>query len=95
MEAIRNTLVIDIDINKQKQIAKVLSVLDKKIQLNLQICNELEALAKSIYDYWFIQFDFPNSNGKPYKTHGGKMKWDEEKSLNLGKLEICMILRIL
>jgi len=65
-------------INKQTQIAKVLSDLDAKIELNNKINAELEAMAKLIYDYWFVQFDFPNAKGKPYKTSGGKMVWSEE-----------------
>ncbi|EAY27372.1 restriction endonuclease subunit S [Microscilla marina] len=62
----------------QKQIAKVLSDLDAKIALNNQINAELEAMAKLIYDYWFVQFDFPDANGKPYKSSGGKMVYNEE-----------------
>jgi type I restriction enzyme S subunit len=62
----------------QQKIAKVLSDLDSKIELNNKINSELEAMAKILYDYWFVQFDFPDSNGKPYKTSGGKMVWNEE-----------------
>ena len=62
----------------QKKIAKVLSDLDSKIELNNRINAELEAMAKTLYDYWFVQFDFPDANGKPYKTSGGKMVWNEE-----------------
>lgn len=64
--------------NTQKQIAKVLSDLDAKIEVNNKINQELEALAKTIYDYWFVQFDFPDQNGKPYKSSGGKMVYNEE-----------------
>lgn len=60
-------------LNEQKRIADVLSVLDVKIELNNRINTELEAMAKTLYDYWFVQFDFPDTNGKPYKTSGGKM----------------------
>ncbi|MFA5329667.1 MAG: restriction endonuclease subunit S [Prolixibacteraceae bacterium] len=66
------------DINIQKQIASVLSDLDAKIELNRRINTELEAMAKTLYDYWFVQFDFSNKDGKPYKTSGGKMIWDGE-----------------
>ena len=59
-------------------IASVLSALDSKIELNNRINAELEAMAKTLYDYWFVQFDFPDKNGKPYKTSGGKMVWNEE-----------------
>jgi len=62
----------------QKKIATTLSVLDDKIELNNQINSELEKMAKTIYDYWFVQFDFPDKNGKPYKSSGGKMVWNEE-----------------
>ena len=66
------------DINKQKKISAVLSALDSKIDLNNRINAELEAMAKTLYDYWFVQFDFPDQNGQPYKTSGGKMVWSEE-----------------
>ena len=62
----------------QFKLAKVLSDLDSKIELNNRINTELESMAKLIYDYWFVQFDFPNENGKPYKSSGGKMVWSEE-----------------
>lgn len=61
----------------QKKIAEVLSELDAKIELNNCIDAELEALVKSIYDYWFVQFDFPDANGHPYKTSGGAMVWND------------------
>lgn len=66
----------DFDIYNQKQIAKVLSDLDDKIELNNKINTELEAMAKLIYDYWFVQFDFPDENGKPYKSSGGLMVYN-------------------
>lgn len=59
-------------------IAEILSSLDKKIINNKRITSELESFAKTIYDYWFLQFEFPNEEGKPYKTSGGKMVWCEE-----------------
>ena len=61
----------------QDKIVSVLSTLDKKIELNKLINAELEAMAKLIYDYWFVQFDFPDDNGKPYKSSGGKMVYNE------------------
>ena len=61
----------------QKKISEVLNSIDSKIELNNRINAELEALAKTLYDYWFVQFDFPDKNGKPYKTTGGKMIWNE------------------
>ena len=66
------------DIITQQKIASVLSVLDSKIELNNRINAELEAMAKTLYDYCFVQFDFPDINGKPYKTSGGKMVWNKE-----------------
>jgi type I restriction enzyme S subunit len=62
----------------QQKIAAVLSALDAKIELNQRINAELESMAKTLYDYWFVQFDFPNEKGKPYKSAGGKMVWNEE-----------------
>ncbi|WP_455028205.1 restriction endonuclease subunit S [Neisseria sp.] len=64
-------------LKKQQSIAAVLSALDKKIALNKQINARLEEMAKTLYDYWFVQFDFPDANGKPYKSSGGEMVFDE------------------
>ena len=66
------------NVKLRAKIASVLSALDSKIELNNRINAELEAMAKTIYDYWFVQFDFPDKNGNPYKTSGGKMVWNEE-----------------
>ena len=66
------------EIQTQKNIAIFLSSLDKKIRINNQINQELEAMAKILYDYWFVQFDFPDKNGKPYKSSGGKMVYNPE-----------------
>jgi type I restriction enzyme, S subunit len=57
----------------QRKIVSVLSVIDDKIELNSKINAELEQMAKILYDYWFVQFDFPDANGKPYKSSGGDM----------------------
>ena len=62
----------------QDKIVEVLSSIDKKILLNNQINQELEGMAKTLYDYWFVQFDFPDQNGKPYKSSGGKMVYNPE-----------------
>lgn len=67
-----------IPLQKQKQIGEIFSALDKKIELNKQINQNLEAMAKQLYDYWFVQFDFPNEEGKPYKSSGGEMVWNEK-----------------
>lgn len=73
-------MVVDIEINieKQKRIANSISIIDQKIQINNQINQELEAMAKTLYDYWFVQFDFPDQNGEPYKSSGGKMVYHPE-----------------
>ena len=63
------------DCNK---ISKILDNIDQKIHTNNQINQELEAMAKTLYDYWFVQFDFPDQNGKPYKSSGGKMVYNPE-----------------
>ncbi len=65
------------ELSTQQKIAAVLSALDAKIELNNRINAELEAMAKTVYDYWFVQFDFPNEEGKPYRTEGGQMVWSE------------------
>ena len=66
------------DLEEQKRIASILSALDNKIALNREINQNLEAMAKQLYDYWFVQFDFPDEEGKPYKSSGGAMVWNEK-----------------
>ena len=66
------------DYQTQKKIGDFLHLLSTKIELNQRINAELESMAKTLYDYWFVQFDFPNEKGKPYKSAGGKMVWNEE-----------------
>lgn len=78
MESIRNVILPDISVSNQKKITDVLSALDDKIALNQRINRNLEELARLIYDYWFVQFDFPDKNGKPYKTSGGKMVYNDQ-----------------
>lgn len=65
-------------LDEQKAIAGLLGAIDDKIELNKRVCDELEETAQLVYDYWFTQFDFPDENGKPYKSSGGKMVWNEE-----------------
>ena len=65
-------------LDEQKRIGSILANLDRKIALNHSINHNLEAMAKQLYDYWFLQFDFPDENGKPYKSSGGKMAWNEK-----------------
>ena len=62
----------------QRKISNLLTLLDDKIEINNQINQELEAMAKTLYDYWFVQFDFPDQNGNPYKSSGGKMVYNPE-----------------
>ena len=66
------------DLETQEKIASILSSLDSKIELNRRINDNLEAMAKQLYDYWFVQFDFPNEEGKPYKSSGGAMVYNEK-----------------
>ena len=66
------------ELEVQLKISKLLSDIDAKITLNRSINHNLEAMAKQLYDYWFVQFDFPDENGMPYKSSGGKMVWDEK-----------------
>lgn len=76
---------IETDTRKQKLIANTLFNIDKKIQLNNKINNELEKLAKFLYNYWFVQFDFPDENGRPYKSSGGEMVYNEELQREIPK----------
>lgn len=66
------------DINKQIEHVKIIDAIDTKIENNNKTISELESVAKTLYDYWFLQFEFPNEEGKPYKSSGGKMVWNEE-----------------
>ena len=76
---ILNDFVIKVlPIDEQQKISKLLKFLDQKIALNNHINEELEAMAKTLYDYWFVQFDFPDENGKPYKSSGGKMVYNDQ-----------------
>ena len=75
---IKNMPVSVPDISVQRKIAFVLRSYDRKIELNRAINQNLEAMAKQLYDYWFVQFDFPNEEGKPYKSSGGEMVWNEK-----------------
>lgn len=77
-DAIKGCKVFVPDLPNQKRIGSLLRTLDDKIALNQQINRNLEELARLIYDYWFIQFDFPDKNGKPYKTSGGKMVYNDQ-----------------
>ncbi len=69
----------------QQAIASVLSALDQKIAINNQINAQLEQMAKTLYDYWFVQFDFPDENGKPYQSNGGEMVYNDTLKRNIPK----------
>ena len=69
----------------QKAIGNLLSNIDRKIELNRQINDNLEKMAKQLYDYWFVQFDFPDENGRPYKSSGGEMVWNEKLKREIPK----------
>lgn len=71
------------DIEYQKKIISVLQVIDERIELNTKIIDTIDSLIKDVYLYWFIQCDFPDNFGKPYKTSGGKMKWSKELDRNI------------
>lgn len=77
-DTISNIPVLLPSIEEQYTIGKLLADLDRKIELNKQINDNLEAMAKQLYDYWFVQFDFPNEEDKPYKSSGGAMVWNEK-----------------
>ena len=87
------------ELAEQKRIGKLLSDIDHKIVLNRAINQNLEAMAKQLYDYWFVQFDFPNEEGMPYKSSGGKMVWNEKLKRKIPEgwsaSNICMISDIL
>ena len=71
------------DEEERNKIVAILRTLDDKIQCSIKINDNLEQQAKLIYDYWFTQFDFPDENGKPYCSSGGKMVWDEQLKRNI------------
>ena len=78
MEAIRDIELPNISLKYQNDIVAVVQCVDDRISTNASICTDLESMAKLLYDYWFVQFDFPDENGKPYKSSGGKMVWNDE-----------------
>ena len=73
----------DISESIQNNIVAILQGLERKIAINRQINQNLEAMAKLLYDYWFVQFDFPNEEGKPYKSSGGEMLWNDKLKRNI------------
>lgn len=69
----------------QDKVVGVLGTIDEKIDTNTRICTELETMAKTLYDYWFTQFDFPNAEGKPYRSSGGEMVWNDQLKRKIPK----------
>lgn len=69
----------------QDKVVEVLGTIDEKIDTNTRICTELESMAKTLYDYWFTQFDFPNAEGKPYRSSGGEMVWNNQLKRKIPK----------
>ena len=70
-------------VEEQEYIGNIFSTIDRKIAVNRAVNHNLEAMAKQLYDYWFVQFDFPDENGKPYKSIGGKMVWNEKLKMEI------------
>jgi len=98
-DAIKACKVFVPPLSEQKKIASVLSALDDKIALNKKMNQKLEAMAKRLYDYWFVQYDFPDKNGHPYKTTGGPMTYNptlkREIPAGWGVSNICPLMEIL
>ena len=98
-DKIKDCIVWIPELTEQKRIGKLLRSLDRKIELNRAINQNLEAMAKQIYNYWFVQFDFPNEEGKPYKSSGGEMVWNEKLKREIPKgwqaSNVCSIADIL
>ena len=84
-DILKNIKIILPELSVQNSIEGVLSSLESKVDVNSKICFELEAMAKTLYDYWFVQFDFPDENGKPYRTSGGEMVWNEQLKREIPK----------
>lgn len=97
MKILDNFMLEDIPLIEQKKLSSILRFIDSKISNNNRINAELESMAKTIYDYWFTQFDFPDENGKPYKSSGGKMVWNEElnrvipEGWKVGRVKDCIV----
>ena len=72
-------------VSQQETVSNISATLNRKVRTNKEIIDSLEAMAKSLYDYWFVQFDFPDENGKPYRTSGGEMVWNEQLKREIPK----------
>ena len=84
-ETLSNIPILVPSLEMQEYIGNIFSNIDRKICLNRQINDNLEAMAKQLYEYWFVQFDFPNEEGKPYKSSGGAMVWNEKLKREIPK----------
>ena len=84
-DILKNIKIILPELSVQNSIESVLSSLESKVDVNSKICFELEAMVKTLYDYWFVQFDFPDENGKPYRISGGEMVWNEQLKRKIPK----------
>ena len=80
-------------IEEQKSIAEILSIIDRKIELNRLVNDNLQQQLKLLYDYWFTQFDFPDENGKPYRSSGNPMVWNENLKRNIPQQWHCAYLK--
>lgn len=85
MQILDSFQIVDISYDEQKRLIGSLREIDSKVSVNKKTCTELEAMAKNLYDYWFVQFDFPDENGKPYCTSGGEMVWNEQLKREIPK----------
>lgn len=85
LDVIKNIDVYLPSLDTQRKIGKTLDDIDNKINTNKRIGLELESMAKTLYDYWFTQFDFPNKDGKPYRSSGGVMEWNEQLKREIPK----------
>lgn len=99
LESLRNIEIELPPLSQQKKIVDVITPIDKKIRGNSVINDYLEEMAKTIFDYWFVQFDFPNENGKPYKSAGGQMSFCNELNreiplnwdyISIGNITTCL-----
>ena len=85
LDILKDIIIILPSAEEQNAVENFLSALESKMDVNTAICSELEAMAKTLYDYWFVQFDFPDENGKPYRTSGGEMVWNDQLKREIPK----------
>lgn len=85
MQILDGFMINDIPFKNQQGLIASVKAIDDKIALNKRINDELEAMAKTLYDYWFVQFDFPDENGNPYRSSGGEMVWNEQLKREIPK----------